>query len=191
MSSSDRLFKVSTILFVLVNLSSCSSLKDEETTIKPTTLNTFQADPGAELGSRNNPVPFGKTALVNKWKVQVESVNRDAQKSVLDSNPYSSRPASNERFVLLIVKATFIGENSGEPQMDLRFKIVGSKGNTFSKSCGYSADTFNENGETFKGASVAGSLCFTVDSDQIEGAILSVQGDYSTDDRKFLSLDLK
>jgi hypothetical protein len=66
---------------------------------------------------------------------------------------------------------------------------VGSRGNTFAKSCGYFADTFRENGEAFPGATVMGNLCFTVDADQITGATLSIQEDYSSENRKFVSLD--
>ena len=50
-------------------------------------------------------------------------------------------------------------------------------------------DTFRENGEAFPGATVMGNLCFTVDADQITGATLSIQEDYSSENRKFVSLD--
>lgn len=115
------------------------------------------------------------------------SVNTDAKQYVLKTDPYSSAPLSSERFLLINVRATYIGEESGEPSSDLRFKIVGSGGNTFTKSCGLYSDTFDNNGETFSGASVSGSLCFTVDSNQVSGGTVSIQGDYSAEDRKFFA----
>jgi hypothetical protein len=181
--------KIALFALTVLLCSGCSGVGDGKTTIKPTSMSSFSPDPNAEDGTRNNPISIGKSVVVNDWKVQVLSVNRDALKVVRAADPYSGSPASNERYVLLKVKATYIGEESSEPSSDLRFKIVGSKGNTFSKSCGYSADTFSNNGETFPDATVEGSLCFTVDSNQITDATLSVQGDYSAEDRKFLSLD--
>jgi hypothetical protein len=181
--------KVALFTLTVLLCSGCAGVGNGKTTIKPTSMSSFSADPNAEVGTRNNPISIGNSVVVNDWKVQVVSFNKDALKVVKASDPYSDSPASNERYVLLKVKATYIGEESGEPSSDLRFKIVGSKGNTFSKSCGYSTDTFNNNGETFSDATVEGSLCFTVDSNQIAGATVSVQGDYSAEDRKFLSLD--
>lgn len=174
---------------VLLGCTSCKLIDGGTTTIEPSTLGTYSEDPDSELGSRNNPIELGKPVEVNDWKVQVESVNKDAAKVVMASDPYTSKPSAKERFVLLNLKATYVGEESGEPSFDLRFKIVGSKGNTFAQSCGYSADSFDNNGETFPGASVKGTLCFTVDANQISGATISIQGDYSGDDRKFISLD--
>jgi hypothetical protein len=174
---------------LLLGLTACTPVNGGTTTIEPSTMGEYSEDPDSELGSRSNPISLGTSVEVNDWKVQVESVNKDAAKVVLASDPYTNKPSAKERFVLINLKATYLGEESGEPSSDLRFKIVGSKGNTFAQSCGYSADSFDNNGETFSGASVKGTLCFTVDANQISGATISVQGDYSGDDRKFLSTD--
>jgi len=181
--------KLAIASLVALLCSGCSAVSDGKTTIKPTAMSSFSADPNAEKGTRNNPISLGKSVVVNDWKVMVTSVNKDALQEVKKSDAYSSLPAANERYVMLNVKATYVGEESGEPSSDLRFKIVGSSGNTFSKSCGFTSDTFDQNGETFPGATVSGNLCFTVDSNQIAGATVSVQGDYSTEDRKFLAID--
>ncbi len=181
--------KLALIALSLLGLTACTSVNSGTTTIEPSTMGDYSEDPNSELGSRNNPVALGKSVVVNDWKVQVTSVNKDAAKLVLASDPYTGKPSAKERFVMLKVKATYIGEESGEPSSDLRFKIVGSKGNTFAQSCGYSGDSFDNNGETFPGASVTGNLCFTVDADQVNGATVSIQKDYSSDGRKFISTD--
>jgi hypothetical protein len=186
----DKLvLKLALTSLVLLVSTGCTSVNGGTTTIEPSTMGDYSEDPDSELGSRNNPIALGKPVEVNDWKIQVESVNKDALKVVMASDPYTSKPSSKERYVLLNLKATYLGEESGEPSSDLRFKIVGSKGNTFAQSCGYSSDSFDNNGETFQGASVKGTLCFTVDANQISGATVSVQSDYSGDDRKFISLD--
>ena len=159
------------------------------TTIKPSPLSIYSADPNSEVGSRNNPIGLGDVAVINDWQVQIISVNKDALKFVMNSDEYASPPASNERFVLFKIKATYIGEDSGEPSSDLRFKVVGGGGNTFSKSCSYSLNTFDQNEEAFTGATVIGDICFIVDANQIDGATISIQGDYSSQGRQFVLID--
>jgi hypothetical protein len=186
----DKLvLKLALTFLVLLVSTGCTAVNGGTTTIEPSTMGDYSEDPDSELGSRNNPIALGKPVEVNDWKIQVESVNKDALKVVMASDPYTSKPSAKERYVLLNLKATYLGDESGEPSSDLRFKIVGSKGNTFAQSCGYSSDSFDNNGETFSGASVKGTLCFTVDANQISGATVSVQSDYSGDDRKFISTD--
>ena len=164
-------------------------VNDGSTTISPSPLSTFSADPKAELGSRNNPIALGGVAVVDDWEVQITSVNKDALKRVLDADDYASPPSSNERFVLFGIKATYLGEESGVPSSELRFKIVGSLGNTFSKPCSYSMNTFDDSEEAFTGATVTGDLCFIVAADQIDGATISIQGEYSSESRKFVLVD--
>ena len=185
------ILKIALAFLVSFTFSGCSLAENGKTVITPSPLSTFSADPNLELGSRNNPVALGKTVVVNNWEVQVTSVSTDARESVKKADPYADPPSPNERFLMLEITATYIGEESGDPNSDLRFKIVGSSGNSFSKSCSYSADTFAYNEETFPGAKVFGSLCFKVNADQVNGATVSVQGGYSTTDRKFISINSK
>jgi len=189
MTLDKTVLKLALISLSLFGLTACTSVNGGTTTIEPSTMGDYSEDPDSELGTRNNPISLGKSVVVNDWKVQVTSVNKDAAKLVLAADPYTKKPSAKERYVLVNLEATYLGEESGVPSSDLRFKIVGSKGNTFALSCGYSSDSFDNNGETFRGASVEGTLCFTVDANQISGATISVQSDYSGDDRKFISVD--
>ena len=189
MSSSFKFRNSAAAFCVVLICSGCGVADNGKTTIKPSPLSTFSEDPDSELGSRNNPISLGDQVVVNDWKVQLTSVNKDAAKLVMGSDPYATPPASGERYLLINLEAIYVGDESGEPSSDLRIKIVGSNGNTFAKSCGYSEDSFDANGETFPGATVKGNLCFTVDANQIDGATVSIQGDYSTEDRKFISID--
>jgi len=182
-------WKIAAITGVILSCIGCTAVNDGSTTIKPSPLSTFSADENAELGSRSNPINLGDIAVINDWQVQIVSVNKNALKFVMDSDAYASPPASNERFVLFNIKATYIGDDSGEPSSDLRFKIVGGGGNTFSKSCSYSVNTFDENEETFTGATVTGNLCYIVEGSQIAGATVSIQANYSSQDRQFVSID--
>ena len=188
MMSSYHVWKIAVLMFVVLSSSGCAAIDNGKTTIKPSPLSSYSEDLNSEVGSRNNPIPLGVSVVIGDWRVQVISVNKDALQLVLSSDSYATKPSPNERFLLIKVRATYIGEESGEPSSDLRFKIVGSRGNTFVKSCGYFMDTFTENGEAFPGATVTGNLCFTVDANQIMGAAVSIQGGYSSENRKFISL---
>jgi hypothetical protein len=167
-------WKIAAITGVILSCIGCTAVNDGSTTIKPSPLSTFSADENAELGSRSNPINLGDIAVINDWQVQIVSVNKNALKFVMDSDAYASPPASNERFVLFNIKATYIGDDSG---------------NTFSKSCSYSVNTFDENEETFTGATVSGNLCYIVEGSQIAGATVSIQANYSSQDRQFVSID--
>lgn len=184
-----QIWKISAVALVVFICSGCAAVNNRTTTIKPSPLSSYSADPNSEVGSRSNPIALGDVALVNNWRVQVISVNKNAMQLVMASDSYASSISPEQRCVLLKIKATYIGDESGEPWGDLKFKIVGSGGNTFNRSCGYSADTFTENGEAYTGASVTGNLGFIVDANQISGATVSIQGDYSTEDRQFISID--
>lgn len=189
MTFSCQILKIAVVLCAVLGSAGCATIDNGITTIKPSPLSSYSEDPNSEIGSRNNPIALGAPLVIGDWKVQVTSVNKDALQAVLKVDSYATRPSSSERFLMIKIMATYIGVESGEPGSDLRFKIVGSKGNTFAKSCGYFADTFRENGEAFPGATVMGNLCFTVEADQITGATLSIQEDYSSENRKFVSLD--
>ena len=184
-----QVWKISAVALVGLICSGCAAANNGITTIKPSPLISYSADPNSEVGSRNNPITLGDIAFVDDWEVQIISVNKNALKLVMDNDEYASPPTSNERFVLFKIKATYVGEESGEPSSDLRFKIVGGGGNTFSKSCSYSLNTFDQNEEAFTGATVTGDICFIVDANQIDGATISIQGDYSSQGRQFVLID--
>ena len=183
--------KAALLVIGVLLCTACAGQDIGKTTIKPSPFASYSPDPNSEVGSRNNPISLGDEVTTEDWVVQVTNVNKNAYQSVKKEDSFDSPPMPNEKFVLFTVKATYTGEESGEPNGDLRFKIVGSKGNTFTNSCGFSTDTFQYNGETFTGASVTGNLCFVVDADQIDGATISIQAGYSTDVRKFVSIDSK
>lgn len=189
MGSPFQVWRLVAVSWVILFCAGCAALENGTTTIKPLPLSSYSADPSLELGSRNNPFALGNSVDINEWKVQVINVNKDALQLVMATDDYASPPKLNVKYVLFNIKATYFGGMSGEPSSDLRFKIVGSSGNTFTQSCGYYVDTFSNNGETFSGATVTGNLCFSVDSNQIDGATISIQGEFSSPERQFISVD--
>ena len=180
---------LATATALVVATSGCSGSNSGTTSIKPSAFSTYSQDDDQEVGSRNNPINLGETFRAKDWEVKIVSVNTDATAQVLETDIYNSPPPSNEKYVLFSIEAIYMGDETGYPDSDLTFKVVGSKGNTFNDSCGYSADTFSQNGETFPGAAVSGDKCISVEADQISGATISVQGEYASKERTFVKVN--
>lgn len=182
--------QISSIGFTIVaalGLSGCSDNPfSSKTTIRPTTLGTYAENKESDPGSRNNPYSLGEKFSVDKWDVAILKVNKDAFLELEANEIFVNETEVNEKLVLFNLVATYNGEDSGYPSSDLTFKIVGSKGNTFSKSCGFLENDFAMNTEVFKGASVTGELCFIADSDQLDKATISVQESFNSEKRRFV-----
>lgn len=137
------------------------------------------ADDGDETGSsRDNPLPLGQQFTVGDWQVTITSATLDATDVVLDENQFNEPPVDGRQFVLVEVEATYNGDETGLAWLDLDFSIVGSGGNTFSYGvddyCGVVPGDLLMQSEQFAGATVTGNVCFSVTSDQVDGAVVSV-----------------
>ena len=149
---------------------------------------------GAEPGTRTNPVPVGTTVQMGDWDLAVVDVTRDATAQVLEENQFNEEPADDHQFVMFEVEATYAGDDSGDPWLDFSWAVVGSEGNTFSDSggdyCGTIPDPLDSTGETFPGGNVAGNVCASVASDQVEGGTIRVEEMLSLDDtRVFFAIE--
>jgi len=77
------------VLAVLLGACTMSTTSRSVTTGTPGTAGTVTTSttPAAAVGSTANPVPFGKTADVDGWTVQVISVTPEAEDSLLHTPP--------------------------------------------------------------------------------------------------------
>lgn len=142
-----------------------------------------------QLGTRDNPVPMGEAASVGDWEMTVVSVNPDAADLVAEENQFNAAPEAGHNFVMIALTGVYTGEDSGSVFGDLGYKVLGADGNTFSTRCGVIPGDITDTGETFSGATVEGNLCFSVASDQIDGATLILEEAFSFDDvRVFYAL---
>lgn len=128
------------------------------------------------------------------WTLAITDVDVDATDEVLDENEFNDPPVDGRQFVMFSVDATYVGEDSGTAWTDFDFGIVGGQGNTFSTGsddrCGVIPDDLTDTGETFPDGSVSGNVCFSVESDQIEGGTIRVEEMLSFDDtRAFYALE--
>ena len=148
----------------------------------------------AALGTRENPLPVGGRIEMGDWTLAVTEVTLDATEQVMSENPFNDPPVEGRQFVLFTVDATYEGEESGTAWLDFSWAIVGSAGNTFGTAmddyCGVIPNPLDDTGETFPGGNVAGNVCVSVDSDQVDGATIRIEETFSFDDtRAFYALD--
>ena len=146
------------------------------------------------LGTRDNPLPVGTRIEMGDWTLAVTEVTLDATEQVMAENEFNDPPVEGRQFVLFEVEATYEGEESGTAWLDFSWAIVGSAGNTFGTGmddyCGVIPNPLDDTGETFPGGNVAGNVCVSVDSDQVDGATIRIEETFSFDDtRAFYALD--
>lgn len=136
------------------------------------------------VGTLENPAPLGSTAQIGDWQITITKVTENANKLVAKENSFNDKPKKGQQFVLWNVDATYTGEESGTPWVDLSWKLVGSGGNTFTDSCGVIPESLSDASETFSGASVTGNVCVAADSDQLDGASILVEESFALDDSR-------
>lgn len=146
------------------------------------------------LGTRDNPLPLGTRIEMGDWTVAVTEVTLDATEQVLEENRFNDPPVEGRQFVVFTVDATYEGDDSGTAWLDLSWAIVGSAGNTFATGsddyCGVIPGSLDDTGETFPGGSVSGDVCFSVASDQLDGATIRLEVWLSFEDtRAFFALE--
>lgn len=142
-------------------------------------------------GTRDNPVPVGTTVEVEDWQVTLVEVTVDATDVVMAENEFNDPPVDGRQYVMWRVEATYNGDDSGDPWIDLSWAIVGSAGNTFSTNvddyCGVIPNALDDQGETFPGGSVTGNVCIAAESDQVEDGTIRLES-FLGSDRVFFVL---
>lgn len=151
----------------------------ETTTEGPTTEEP--TDGGTGGGSRDDPLALGESFELGDYTVRVIGVDTDAEDAAMAENEFNDPAAEGEQFVMIGVEATYNGEETGLPWIDLAFSVVGSGGNTFNDDCGVIPDDLMMIDELYSGASATGNACVRVDADQVEGATIAVEDFMSFD----------
>lgn len=153
-------------------------------------------DAGTPLGTRDNPLEPGTRIELAGWVLTVTEVTKDATDLVMSENEFNDPPVDGRQFLMFGVEATYEGDESGDPWMDFSWAVVGAGGNTYGASgemddyCGVIPNSLDDQGETYPGGSVQGNVCYSVASDQVDGATIRIEETFSFDDtRAFFAVD--
>ncbi len=141
-------------------------------------------------GTRREPVPLGQEAKVGNWRVQVTDVSTDATQAILDENMFNDPPGPDDRYVLITVEATYVGEDVGTFWIDILSTFVGDEGDTFSLASVVPPTPITDTSEVAGGEAVSGNVVFAVASKQIAGGTLLLRDLLSREGgRVFFAID--
>ena len=150
--------------------------------------------PSGEVGSRENPVPYGATIEVHNsdtdhWEITVIGVDPYADPEIERENSYNDTADEGNQFFLVRVKAKYLGTGS-ERFYDYRLKALGSSGTTYGSSCGVIPFDLPYH-ELFTGGEIEGSKCWEVASSDVDSLTMFLEPDslYRGGERVWFSLD--
>lgn len=129
---------------------------------------TGEADSGApegDEGTRATPVPIGSTISAADWDVTITSFEADATDAVLRANEFNDEPGEGNVYALVEVEATYTGDESEHPWLEISLAYVTEGGNTVESydSMAVAPDPqFSDIGELYEGASGTGYQVFEI-----------------------------
>lgn len=166
----------------------------------PTATPEPEADPTAtpepdidpEVGTRENPIPLGESAQIGDWELRVIEAIPDATDLVMEENQFNDPPEDGHQFFITRIEATYVGDESSQFWLDINLNMVDDGGVVYEgmdSSCGVIPDDIQNQGEAFTDATIEGNTCRSVQSEQVESALLIAEPLFSFDrERIFYAL---
>ncbi|WP_413450236.1 hypothetical protein AA0Y32_06155 [Georgenia phoenicis] len=137
-----------------------SAPAEDAATEEPTEAATEDA-PAGEQGTRGAPYPVGTPVTDGEWDVTL-GVPREAWAEIQAENQFNEPPAEGMAYYLVPVTATYVGDETGLPWMDLSVQFVGSDARTYTDSCGVIPGDLMDVDELYEGGTAEGNVCVTV-----------------------------
>jgi hypothetical protein len=126
--------------------------------------------PTAPVGTRQNPVPVGTSAvLADGWQVVVISTQPDATARVVALDPGNVAPSSAYQFFLATISVTNPGAAIRAFRARERLRAVGAASVPYfaiDNACGVIPNPFVES-DVPSGAALSGNLCWTIQSSDV------------------------
>ncbi|MBD8062299.1 hypothetical protein [Oceanitalea stevensii] len=114
-----------------------------------------------EEGTRSNPYPVGTPVTDGEWEVTLGEP-REGWSEIQAENQFNEAPAEGTEFYLVPVTATYLGDETGLPWMDLSVQFVGSDARTYTDSCGVIPGDLMDVDELYEGGVAEGNVCVAV-----------------------------
>jgi hypothetical protein len=132
------------------------------------------ATPRTGPGSREQPLPLGtSTKLADGWQFVVSNVVPDGFNQIHSAIPSALAPPADQRNVLIGVQAIYVGQGSGVLS-GVRFGLIGKSGQSYDQlknGCGLIPDSLPPT-LIAPGTGIAGNVCFSVPSGDVDGLLL-------------------
>ena len=139
--------------------------------------------PDGQIGSRGNPHPLGTPVPVGEWDITVTGAIDDATTEVLAENSFNEAPADGRQFAIVGIEATYRGGESDILFASTSFNVVGPRAVSYTgeDACGVVPEELDAFSEVFPGGTIAGNLCWSVMSGDIDGLVFYSQESFTID----------
>ncbi|MEE6295225.1 hypothetical protein [Georgenia wangjunii] len=162
----------------------------EPTSATPTEMVTEDEVEASGEGSRENPHPAGATFEVGGYELTVGHTNFDATADIRQAEAdayydgdlsWVSEPAEGTVYITAPVTATYVGEDSGEPYLDLMIAYVTAAGNVYDATSATAPSDLMDANELYAGASFEGHITQEVPAAEVEGGTWRITEAFAMD----------
>jgi hypothetical protein len=132
----------------------------------------------AGTGTGDTSLALGVEAPVgDDYVVAVTGVDPDATQRILDENDFNVPPPDGSTYVLVSVRATYVGDDAGSPYLDLSVGTVTDDGvERIDADCTeVTPDDMFSMPDLEPGATSEGNFCLTVPIDQVPSMTMFVE----------------
>jgi hypothetical protein len=130
------------------------------------------------------PLPAGTEVDTGMWKVSFSDVAPDATDAILAEDDYNTPPAKGQQYFMFRVNATYEGTDSSSPWLSLYLGVY-IDGVLYEDDYGGDcvgqiiSESYIDAPEVYAGGTSSGNYCVTVPNEGVDGAVISVQDDFS------------
>jgi hypothetical protein len=131
--------------------------------------------------SEDDAAAVGVTGQTGEFLITVTGVQTDATETLVNADSFNEPPEEGNRYVLVTLSVTYLGEDVGETGVDLSYSGIGQSGTEYSingDSCGIVPDSEFSTGDLFAGAVVSYNVCWQVAADDADTMLMKVM-DYA------------
>lgn len=112
-------------------------------------------------GTRDNPLRVGQPVSNPDWNITL-GAPREAWQEIHAENEFNDPPPDGMEYWIVPVTATYTGEDTANPGVDITVQFVGSDNRTYDDYCGVIPDTLDDIGDLYAGGQAEGNTCVTV-----------------------------
>lgn len=141
-----------------------------------------ESDKEAETEAK--PLAVGQSAKIGEYEVTVKKVDLDATKQVMKANQFNEKPKG--QYVLTTLGVTYVGDEEGDPWIDLTAKLSGSDARNYGEStCQAVVPQPAMDVPTLSnGGKATYNVCFDVPAEAVKDAKVYVEASMSFDDTR-------